>query len=64
MTDKETAAELMMHLRLHQSVAAEISAQFGDDCAATHVLLARSYSDKLLEMGVDERLLEPTKTVN
>jgi len=58
MTDKETAAELLMHLGLHQAVASEIALHFGDDCAATHARLARSYSEKLLELGVDERLLE------
>ena len=63
MSEDEIVSELMAHLSLHQAVAAEITTHFGSDCAVTHAHLARSYSEKLLELGVDERLLKHTDVI-
>lgn len=64
MTDKETAAELLMHLGLHQAVASEIALHFGDAAAATHISMAQAYARELLELGVDPRLLEYTEVIH
>ena len=63
MSEDEIVSELMAHLSLHQAVAAEITKQFGDECAATHAHLASGYSKKLEELGVDPRLLEPLTVI-
>jgi len=63
MTDEEVKAELLIHLELHRATAAEIESKFDRGCAATHAKLAQAYARELLDMGVDERLLAPTSSI-
>lgn len=59
MRDDELVSNLMMYLSTSQAASQEIKDMFGPDCAANHAHLARSYYEKLLELGVDPRLLVP-----